>query len=88
MQHGYLYETLTQKIRRGERIGEAEIIVERMIRSNPSDVPPYERAVPNEETAAAPSAAAPAPFRKLLLFMGLVFLIFFAINISLLIYKK
>jgi hypothetical protein len=46
--------------------------------------PPEIAGAGKEETVAAPSAAAPAPFRKLLLLMGLLFLVFFAINISLL----
>jgi hypothetical protein len=50
--------------------------------------PPDIAGAGKEETVAAPSAAAPAPLRKLLLFMVLLFFAFFAINISLLIFKK
>jgi hypothetical protein len=46
--------------------------------------PPDIAGAGNEETAAAPSAAAPAPFRKFLLFIALLFLVFLAIKISLL----
>ena len=49
--------------------------------------PPDIAGAGNEETAAAPSAAAPAPLRKFLLFTVLLLVFFFARNIPLL-YEK